>query len=347
MLKRNKDKRILIIKLASAGDVLRTTALLSELKDKYPDSHITWLVKKPGAELLEGNTNIDRILVYSQKTTSLLQGEHFDVVMSLDKAIEATFVATAVGAKEKYGFGLDKKGKLCPLNKEAEYSYLLGLDDDLKFFKNKKTYQEITFESVGLVYKNNPYELVLGKKHIDFAADFFRKNNLDKNDLIIGINAGAGKVFANKNLRKERMVELIELLNKEMDAKVMLLGGPLEREINEYIEKAAGYKVINSGCDNDLKEFAALIDNCSLAITADTLALHIAIAFKKPVVALFGPTCSQEIDLYNCGYKIVAEVKCAPCYKNKCEKQPACMDKMDLRKIEEAVKNLVPVCTRT
>jgi len=331
-------KKILIIKLASAGDVLRTTTLLSGLREKYSDSRITWIVGASARELLEDNAGIDRVLVYNEKSASLIKTEEFDIVISLDKAREAVSLAMLAKAPGKYGFGMDKHGKLCPLNKEAEYSYLLGIDDNLKFFKNKKTYQELIFETVNLEYKGNPYELVLDRKHIDFADSFLKKNNLDKNELIIGINTGAGRVFANKNLKKEKIVDLIKLLSVEIDARMILLGGPFEKNINEYIKKAAGNRVIDSGCGNSLKEFAALINNCGMVIAADTLAMHIAIALKKPVVALFGPTCSQEISLYGRGYKIVTKAKCAPCYKNKCDKKPTCMDTISLEEIAKSVK---------
>ncbi len=337
-------KKILIIKLGSAGDVLRTTAILSGLKERYPDSSITWLIEKSGHELLEGNSNIDRIIVYSRDIAKLLTDEGFDIVVSLDKAMEAIELATFINAKEKYGFDADKNGALAPLNKEAEYSYRLGIDDDLKFYKNKKTYQELIFEMVGLKYKNNPYELILDRKHIDFADDFFERNNLDKDDIVIGINTGAGKVFANKNLGKNRLVSLIELLCKELNVKIILLGGPLEKDIHRYIKKAMDGKVIDSGCDNSLKQFAALINNCSLIIAADTLAMHMAIALKKPVITLFGPTCPQEIDLYGLGCKIVTDAGCAPCYRNKCDREPNCMDKIDMDKILKAVKGLIAAC---
>ena len=337
----NLAKRILIIKLASAGDVLRTTTLLSALKNRYHDSRITWVVEETSRELLEGNTNINRILVYTEKRALLLRGEEFDIVISLDKAIEATSLATCIKASEKYGYGLDKEGRLCPLNKEAEYSYLLGIDDDLKFFKNRKTYQELIFEIAKLDYKSNPYELALDKNHIDFADSFFKKNSLDKKDMIIGVNTGAGRAFANKNLRKEKIVKLIELLHKKLHVKIALLGGPLERGVNRYIKKATGEKAVDCGCDNNLKEFSALINNCALIIAADTLAMHIAIALKKPVVAIFGPTCPQEIDLYSRGCKITTEAKCAPCYKNKCDKKLTCMDEIPLEKIVKSVKKLI------
>jgi len=341
MLIFSDNKRILIIKLASAGDVLRTTTLLSGLKGKYPACHITWVVEGMARELLEGNANIDRILTYGEKSISLLKTENFDIVVSLDKAIEAVSLAMIVKASEKYGYGLDREDRLCPFNKEAEYSYLLGIDDDLKFFKNKKTYQELIFETAKLSYNNNPYELTIDRRHIDFADNFFKRNSLHKEDTVIGINTGAGRAFANKNLKKEKIIELIELLHEELHAKIALLGGPLERDINKYIKKAAGEKAVDCGCDNSLKEFAALINNCVLVIAADTLAMHIAIALKKPVVAIFGSTCSQEIDLYNLGYKIITEAKCAPCYKNKCDKKLTCMDEIPLKKIVRSAKKLI------
>jgi heptosyltransferase-2 len=70
-----------------------------------------------------------------------------------------------------------------------------------------------------------------------------------------------------------------------------------------------------------------------LVISGDTLTLHIAVALKRNLVALFGPTCAQEIELYGRGEKIVSPIECAPCYKKICNKRPNCMDLIDLDKI--------------
>jgi len=334
-------ERILIIKLASAGDVLRTAALLPALRKKYPGGQISWLVKDPGQELLDSSPYIDRILTFSLESVLSLLAEKFDLVISLDKAPEAVAVATLVKARKKYGFGMDERGKVYPFNKEAEYSFMLGLDDDLKFHKNKKTYQEMIFEIAKLKYNGERYELSLGKKELDSAEKFFKAKGLKKEDIVIGLNTGSGKVFANKNLRPQKTVELIRLLAKGVKAKILLLGGPLEKEMNSYILKNAGSGVINAGCGNSLREFSALINRCSLVITADTLGLHIAVALKRPVVALFGPTSHQEIELYSRGSKIISGLNCAPCYKNKCGKAVTCMDKITLERIAGAAKNLI------
>jgi len=331
-------QKILIIKLGSAGDVLRTTSILSGLKEKYSDSAITWLVNKNSCELLEGNSNINKIISYNDNSAKALLSEYFDIILSLDKAEEGIKLASLIKAKEKYGFGLDEKGRLRPLNKKSEYSYRLGIDDELKFFKNKKTYQELIYEMAEMDYRKSLYEFILNEENLRFADNFFRANNLNGSRAVIGVNTGSGEAFANKNLKKEKIIELIRLLDKELGAKILLLGGPYEKGINNYIIKNAGLGIINGGCENSLKDFSGLVNRCSVIIAADTLAMHIAIALKRPVVALFGPTCSQEIDLYGLGCKVITKAECGPCYKNKCDKKITCMDKVDLNDIVKAVQ---------
>jgi heptosyltransferase-2 len=101
------------------------------------------------------------------------------------------------------------------------------------------------------------------------------------------------------------------------------------------------FSVLNSGGNHNLREFAALVERCTVVIAPDTLAMHLAIALKKPVIALFGPTCHQEVELYTLGKKIISNIECAPCYKNTCDKVFTCMDKIKLMDIVVAAKELV------
>jgi len=329
-------KRILIVKLASAGDVLRTAALLPALKNKYRQSYITWLVREPANELLQGNRHIDRLLAYNPESALTLLAEGFDLIISLDKAPEAAALATLINAKSKRGFGLDIKGKIFPFNRESEYAFALGLDDRLKFYENKKTYQQVIFEMAKLKYKGEQYDLNLGRKEINYGRDFLMRSGLEKNKSIVGLNTGSGKIFANKNLKPEDILKLISLMYRRLKAPVLLLGGPLERETNVYLARKAKGMATDGGCHHSLMEFAALVNNCSILISADTLAMHIAIALKKPVIAIFGPTCHQEIDLFGRGEKIVSPVPCSPCYRNRCDKAVTCMDRIDLEEVSRA-----------
>jgi len=94
---------------------------------------------------------------------------------------------------------------------------------------------------------------------------------------------------------------------------------PLNPEAETWLEMAAldDIKKANKRtyCDNPLRTFIAKMDACNIIVTADTLALHIAVGLKKYVVALFGPTSSAEIELYGRGTKIVAHRDYVCCYR--------------------------------
>jgi len=80
-----KNPKILIIKLASLGDVLRTTPILLILKKKYPQSYLIWLTKENALPLLQNNNLIDELLSFSLENILRLQVEEFEILLSLDK----------------------------------------------------------------------------------------------------------------------------------------------------------------------------------------------------------------------------------------------------------------------
>jgi heptosyltransferase-2 len=337
-----QGKKILIIKLSAVGDVLRTTCILHGLKRKYPQSFIAWLTKKESRDLLKGNSFIDRLLIYSPDAIHRLELERFDILISLDKEDEATTLATAVEAKRKIGFGLDRKtGNLIPLNKESLYAFKLGICDELKFRQNQKTYPEIIFEMAGLKYQNDEYILNIQDSDKVYAKELFSKIGIKNNDLIIGLNTGAGDRFANKAWTEDGFVELIRLIRANTQAKVLLLGGPQETQRNASTLSKSGNLAYDAGCNHSLSQFAAIVDFCALVVSGDTTALHIAIALKKKVVALFGSTAHQEIELYGRGRKILSDIKCRPCYRKACEKQINCMSLIKPAEVFQAISKLL------
>jgi len=54
---------ILLVKLSSIGDVVHTLPSLAALRKRYPEAHITWVVEEESLDIIQGNPQIDRILV--------------------------------------------------------------------------------------------------------------------------------------------------------------------------------------------------------------------------------------------------------------------------------------------
>jgi heptosyltransferase-2 len=70
--------------------------------------------------------------------------------------------------------------------------------------------------------------------------------------------------------------------------------------------------------------------------------MHLAIGLKKRVIALFGPTCAQEIELYGRGDKVVSSIPCVPCYRRNCEVSPNCMEAITAEEVMKRIKGLLP-----
>ena len=338
--------RILIVKLGATGDVLRTTPLLRPLKERYPNSHITWIVDAISAPLLRQNPFIDKILTPGFDTLSRLQVEEFDVLYCLDKVEAATSLGMLARAKKKLGFALTPQGTLSIFNPEAEFALHLGVSDNLKFRVNQKSYQQVVFEAVGLPYNRERYVLELEHEARVWSAGWLAAQGVQprsEGGPIIGLNTGAGTGFAGKAWRVEKWAALARLVRSELKGQVLLLGGPQERERNLEIAGRVSDSIVDTGTSNTLQQFCALVDSCDAIVTGDTTGMHIAIALQKPVVALFGSTCAQEIDLYDRGEKIVTGVDCAPCYLKKCPIGEICLDDIRLDEVFSAVQRQILV----
>ncbi len=119
---RRIEDKILIIKLESLGDVLRTTPLLAGIRERYPRAHITWLTRREAVPLLENNPFIDRVFAFEFESLIQLMSQDFWQVISLDKSKPACSAANLIKAKIKKGFGLSPHGNIYPFNKNEYVS---------------------------------------------------------------------------------------------------------------------------------------------------------------------------------------------------------------------------------
>lgn len=331
-------KRILVVKLGAAGDVIRTTPILNALRRVNDPCQITWITDPISVELLEETKSIDRLMAYSAENCMILQAQRFDLLLNFEKEPRALALAELVSADKKLGFGAALNGAAHAYNEESLYALRLGLSDDLKFHHNQKTYPEIVYEMIRMSYQGEEYEIALSDEGARFRDDFAHQHHFDPNVPVVGLNTGCGEVFQSKQWTAEGFAGLIRGLRETGGCRPMLLGGPREGPFNKALMETAGEGVVDSGCDNSIEQFMGLIDLCDLVVSADTMAMHIAIGLKKEVVAMFGPTCHQEVGLFGRGEKIVANRDCAPCYKKICDRAPSCMEELESATVLAAVQ---------
>ncbi len=241
--------------------------------------------------------------------------------------------------KEKIGFGLNKEGQIIPLNKEAEYSYLLGLDDNLKFSVNKKYGTEILQEAMKLTFRRDAYALILSDEEKKYCEQYAKEVGLNGNNVIVGFNTGCSYLYPNKKMTIGQHVALIEKLSAMKGIDLVLLGGPEDTERNAEIVRRVGKKVVSTPTAQGVRRGICYENICDVIITGDSFGMHVAIGLKKYVIAWFGLSCWSEIDLYDRGVKLIPEgLHCAPCWKKDCPYDLECIQMIDLEGIVRAVE---------
>jgi ADP-heptose:LPS heptosyltransferase len=330
--------KILIIKLDAVGDVLRTTSILKPLKKKYPESYIEWCTRRNSLELFKHNSIVDEVIVFEDDAPFRINSEKYDIVINLDTSKLSSAIAASAKGKEKVGFVLNGNGFVEAASANAEQWLKMSAFDDVKK-ANQKSYQEIMYEILGLELPVEPPLIHLSDKEKSTISKKDFVKSILPNKPVIGLNVGVGTKWPNKGWPLKRWKELIAKLSSE-DYNVLLLGGPEEVEIINQLKAEFKY-ITNTGCDNSILEFAAIVDSCDLIITADTLALHIATSLRKRIVSLFGPTSSNEIELYGSGIKLSSPDGCKCYYRKYCSEDVSCMEKITSIMVIEAVESLL------
>jgi len=294
------------LRIMSLGDVLRTTPLLH----LYKDSHITWVTDQEAFPLLEDNPFIDRLLPYDFTTSTQLQSEEFDIVINLEKIPGICALADKIRARNRrFGFTFNsQKGSSEPYHKASNVFSVSNIRENK--IHNQRTIQELLFELVDRKWEGEDY--VLGYKP------------KTKEVYDIGLNNHVGTKWPVKAWPIKNWDELERLLRKD--------GLSITRQ------DKAGRDVLTN-----LFFYMDWINSCKLLITNDSLGLHIALALKKKVIGLFGPTPHKEFHFYGRGETILPEPmrECIPCFERECSKKRNCMEDISVEKVYETAKTMV------
>lgn len=296
--------KTLIIKLGALGDVVRTTPLLRAL-----DSDIYWVTRQKCIQLLPRDSNFLKSIIELKQAKKLLRDTAFDLVLCLDDDFEAAQLATAVNKNKVIGSFLDTDGKITYTDSASEW-FDIGLisrlgkakADELKK-NNTRTYQEIIFNILGIQFSGEEY--VLPVDNISF------RKNIEK--AVIGIEARADDRWPTKKWNKYG--EVAALLCRD------------------------GFEVRFFKQRKTIKEYIQDINECDLVITGDTLALHIALALKIKVVAVF--TCTSPTEIYGYGRmtKVVSPLLDKAFYVR--EYIPEAAEAVSLESVYNAIKTMI------
>jgi ADP-heptose:LPS heptosyltransferase/glycosyltransferase involved in cell wall biosynthesis len=306
------EKRILITKISSLGDIILAIPSLARLRQKFPKAKIYLLTLKKYASFFYNCPYLDKVITVSSdykkikkifQISKKLRRLSFDYIVDLQNNRASQLIAflsfgrKTFGFRRKLGFLLNhtatykKKEMIDPLESQERILKLLGVT-----FLEKKL----------LFWQTKP---------LDLSGFGLGEGKL------IGINISASEKWETKNWPLENINRFIKLFIKKYPGyRVVLLGDKTAKPRAESIKNInKSRKIIDLCGKTEINELIEILKKLKLFITPDTATLHLAQSLGTEIIGLFGPTNPKLHTIEAVNLKIIEKkLFCRYCYKGRC-----------------------------
>ncbi len=354
-----KAKKIIVRSPNWVGDVVMATPAFRCIRENYVDSHITLLIKGNLRGIIDNSPWFDDIIelvpkikknnnknyssrnVFGKSTNEYLRliqklrAEEFDLGFLFPNSFSSALTIWLAGAGRRVGYKRDTR------------SFFLtdGIERPSESGKFKPTYMadyylELCLQ-VGCTIKSKKLDLFISEKCEKKANTLLKKYNLHQKPFIL-INPGAS-YGTSKCWTAEGFARTADLLNETSGCSVVLVCGPGETKLTDDIEGLVKKSLINLSKESvPLDILKALIKKCSLLATVDSGPRHFAVALKRPVVVLMGPTDPRYTESgYEIGEVMREDVECSPCHIKACPTDHRCMTMISPERVVQACMELI------
>lgn len=324
--------KFLIIRFSSIGDIILTTPVIRCLKQQIPNVEIHFLSKYSFKNIIEHNPYIDKLLLLDNDWDVLmhrLKLEEYDYIIDLHHNLRTLKVKRHLKVRSFSFNKLNIEKWLLTALKINRLPNKHIVDRNLETVK----YFNVENDGLGLDY-------FIPEKDIVQIKDIPAAQRMGFIAIVIGA------ALNTKKLPTHKLMELCNLIQHP----IILLGGPEDKEIGNEIAKQDEIKIYNACGKFNLNESADLVRKSKFVITHDTGLMHIAAAFKKPIISIWGNTIPAfGMNAYYGNKTVENEIfevenlNCRPCskigYKACPKKHFKCMQQQNIKAISAVASN--------
>lgn len=330
-----KTEIFLIVRFSSIGDIVLTTPIIRCLKKQKPNCKIHFLTKSEYSFILKNNIYVDRTIEYSGDWDMMmreLKTHNYTQIIDLHHNARTLRLKKMLSKIPATSFNKLNIQKWLLTNFKLNFLPNIHIVD--RYFE--------TLKSLGINNDGNGLDYFIPEHEV------ISQNDIPASHLFGFIGLVIGGALATKQLPINKLIELCT----KLDYPIILLGGREDAKIGEELAKSNEGKIYNSCGKFSLNESADLVNKAKLIITNDTGLMHIAAAFKKPIISIWGNTIPSfgmtpyygNIQIANAIFE-VNSLSCRPCSKIghiKCPKGHfKCMQEQNIDAIVAAAKKLL------
>lgn len=326
--------KFLIIRFSSIGDIVLTTPVIRCLKKQVAGAEIHVVTRNSFKSIFEVNPYVDKLHLHHKnlkETIAALKQENFDYIIDLHHNIRTLKVKRALGVKS---FSFNKLN----IEKWIYTNFKINMLPPVHIVDRCMD----TVKSFGVTNDDE------GLDYFIPARDAIQLNHLPLPHQVAYVGVVIGAALATKQLPLHKLQTLCTLI----DFPIVLLGGPEDKASGDAIAALDPEKIYNACGKYNLNESAGLVKQAKLLVTHDTGLMHIAAAFKKPVISIWGNTVPEfGMTPYYGKYRVdnfrfeVRGLSCRPCSKIGYKKCPKghfkCMEQQDMAAVAERTMMLL------
>jgi heptosyltransferase I len=359
--------RILLIKPSALGDVVHAIPLLPKLRARFPSAQIDWFITPENAELvqhhpaLSGVVSIDRkgLARFGQSwaaTTELvlvmeqLRRARYDLVLDLHGQLRSALFTLATGAPFRIGFD-----RPIPRTRTESQNYRLqnvprhgwagAREGSWIAYSHRIPIPTLEIHAadrylwvapmLGLDDSPPDFRIYLSSEIEIRTERLLERHALQQFGALV-----PGTTWETKLWDPVRFAEVGRWLNQR-GLGVVVLGTGRERPMCEKIANLCPGAIDFSG-QTTAGELASIIKRAAVCVTNDSGSMHLAVAFARPVVSVFGPTNPVQIGPYRRPEAVVrADLPCSPCNFRRlaqCPHNHACMRRVTAASVIQRVE---------
>lgn len=284
---RNDFKRILIVRTDRIGDVLLSTPVIRALRDYYPHAYIAMMVSPYAKEIVEGNPDLDEVIIYDKKQKHKkwrrsvkfalnLKKKRFDLAIILHPTNRVHLVTFFAGIPKRVGY-------------DRKLGFLLT--DRIKHIKQSGEKHELEYaldlvRYLGIEPRDKSLLMPIKAVSEAWVEELFGREGINKTDKLLAIHPGASCV--SKIWPLERFAQVADKLIEKYGFKVLIIAGPKDIARAAEVSKNMRHPSVNLAAKTSVSQLASLLKRCRLFISNDSGPVHIAGAVGAPVISIFG-----------------------------------------------------------
>lgn len=311
--------RILLIKPSSLGDIVHTLPVVSAVKAQWPKAHMTWVVKRQWAELVERAEGVDRVWPVDMTVGSwvraglALRAERFDLAIDLQGLFRSGLLAWLSGAPTRAGFANGREGSPWFYTDRVPVAHpnIHAVDRYLSLVS-----------ALGVRYAEKPrFRFKCLDEDVAIVREICLRQGVAIDRPWIAMSVGAR--WPTKRWPITMFAAVLEQLHVSPRHPVVIIGSSDERLYTNQLRTLTASPFMDLCGEIPLGYLPALLSTASAMVTNDSGPMHIASALRIPVVAMFGPTSAIRTGPYGDGQSVLTgQVPCSPCFSRVCRHVP-------------------------